>query len=88
MSDKIYVGNGKQVADYDMVNVNLCLSDIPKEHINEFQGKKYIKLTVAKRRVPDNYGRTHSVSVDIYEPKQQDAPAPAPAPAPADDLPF
>jgi len=68
MSEKIYVGNGKQVKDYDMINVSLCLSDIPKEHINEFQGKKYIKLTVAKRREPDNYGRTHAVSVDVYKP--------------------
>jgi len=28
MSEKIYVGNGKQVKDYDMINVSLCLSDI------------------------------------------------------------
>ena len=68
MSEKIYVGNGKKAKDYDIVNVSLCLSDIPAEHINEFQGKKYIKLSVAKRREPDNYGRTHSVSVDVYKP--------------------
>ena len=78
MSEKIYVGNGKKAKDYDIVNVSLCLSDIPAEHINEFQGKKYIKLSVAKRREPDNYGRTHSVSVDIYKPGpiQLDNPAP------------
>ena len=78
MSEKIYVGNGKKAKDYDIVNVSLCLSDIPAEHINEFQGKKYIKLSVAKRREPDNYGRTHSVSVDVYKPApiQLDNPAP------------
>lgn len=87
MSDKIYVGSGKKHPDYEIVNVSLCLSDLPKEHIFEYKDKKYIKLKVAEKREPDQYGKTHYVEVDTWkpEPKQDEPQYPE---VEKDDLPF
>lgn len=77
MSEKIYTGSGKQMK-YG-VKIALCLSDIPKEHIFEHNGKKYIKLNVMPRKEPDQYGKTHYITVDTFKPEQQEA---------NDNLPF
>ena len=39
---KIYVGKGK--AGKYGTKISVCLTDLPKERINEFNGKKYINL--------------------------------------------
>ena len=78
-TDKIYVGSGKQVKDYDMVNVSINLTKLSKEasdFIFEYDGNKYVKLTIAKMREENQYGKTHSVSVDTFKPeakKEQDS---------------
>lgn len=64
--DRIFVGSGKE-HKYG-VNVSVCLSDLPKEHIFEYNGKKYIKLKVNKKREADDYGKTHYVEVDTWKP--------------------
>ena len=48
-----------------MINVSICLSDLPKEKItlSEKNGKKYINLIVDSRKEPDQYGQTHTVYV-------------------------
>lgn len=47
-----------------LVNVSVCLSDIPKDRIKVGKnGKKYLSITVSKLREPDNYENTHSVYV-------------------------
>jgi hypothetical protein len=71
MDKKIYVGSGKQAPGYDLINISVCLTDLPKGHIFEYKGSKYIKLTVAKRKEPDQYGKTHSVSVDTFKPQKE-----------------
>lgn len=92
--DKIFVGNGKQVFE-NLVSVSLCLTDIPQEHIFEYNGKKYIKLNVgAKKDGADQYGKTHHVSIDTYKPDEKSEPKPEPkqeqsaAPVDKDELPF
>ena len=87
---KIYVGAGKKAGQYDIINISVCLTDLPKEHIFEYEGKKYIKLTVAARKQPDKYGKTHSVSVDTFKPEAQKTPETNPMEqgSDADDLPF
>tara|TARA_X000001036_G_C20459132_1_gene716679 strand:+ start:617 stop:877 length:261 start_codon:yes stop_codon:yes gene_type:complete len=82
--EKIYVGNGVSKFDGQMVSMSVCLSDLPKEHMFEYNGKRYIKLNVsAKRDGADEYGKTHYVTVDTFkpepkkeEPKQQEADLP------------
>lgn len=71
MSDKIYCGSGK--AGKYGINLNLCLSDLPKEHINEYKGKKYIKLKVGEKRQADQYGKTHYLEVDTWKPEKKDS---------------
>ena len=74
MSDKIYIGSGKEVGQYGQIAVSLCVSDIPKEHIFEYNGKKYLKVKVCKKRQADNYGKTHYVEIDTYNPNQPQQP--------------
>ena len=47
-----------------MINISLCLSDLPKEKIKKAQnGKKYINLCIAERKSADKYGNTHTLWV-------------------------
>ena len=72
MSDtKIYCGSGKEKFDGNLVEVSICLSDLPKDKIFQYQNKKYIKLKVVKKREVDQFGKTHYVEVDLFEPTQQ-----------------
>tara|TARA_B110000977_G_scaffold104221_1_gene136017 strand:+ start:10235 stop:10516 length:282 start_codon:yes stop_codon:yes gene_type:complete len=90
VKDKIYVGSGKEKFDGDQVAVSVCLSDLPKDWIFEYNNKKYVKLIVQKKREVDQYGKTHYVAIDTFKPdaknSQSDTP-PAPT-EPDDDLPF
>ncbi len=69
MSEKIYVGSGTSKFDGDQVACSLCLTDLPQEHMFEYNGKKYIKLIVQKKREADQYGKTHYVAVDTWKPE-------------------
>ena len=84
--EKIYVGSGTSKFDGNMISCSICLSDLPQEHMFEYNGKKYIKVNVsAKRDGADEYGKTHYVAIDTFkpEPKKEEAPATA-----EEDLPF
>ena len=85
MEDKIYVGSGVAKFDGDLISCSLCLTDLPQEHMFEYNGKKYVKLIVQKKREADQYGKTHYVAVDTWkpEPKKEEAEA-----QPEPDLPF
>jgi len=85
-TEKIYVGNGVEKFDGDLVEFSLNLTKLKSqagEHIFPgTDGNKYIKLKVVKKRNgADEYGKTHYVEVDTFkpEPKKQ---------AVANDLPF
>ena len=71
VKDKIYVGSGKEKFDGDQVAVSVCLSDLPKDWIFEYNNKKYVKLTVQKKRETDQYGKTHYVAIDTFKPEQK-----------------
>ena len=92
--EKIYVGNGIEKFDGDVVEFALNLSKLKAagEHVYEFKGEKYIKLKVCKKRDGiDQYGKTHYVQVDTFKPeaKQEAAPVPVAEVAGfADDIPF
>jgi len=73
MEEKIYVGSGTSKFDGNLVSCSICLSDLPSEHIFEYNGKKYIKLNVQKKKEADQYGKTHSVSVDTWKPEAKKA---------------
>lgn len=47
-----------------LINISVCLSDIPKDKIKlANNGKKYISLVVASRKEVSQYGETHTVFV-------------------------
>lgn len=46
----------------DLINVSICVSDIPKDRIKQANnGKKYIDVCVSELRKPDAYENTHCV---------------------------
>lgn len=72
----IKCGKGKSKFDGDLIEVKLCLSDIPAEHrwkwAREGEAEKwYTKIKVKKSQYgADDYGNTHYVVVDTYNPEQ------------------
>lgn len=72
MSKIVYLGNGRQHPNYDLINFSICLSDIPKAAIRKAKnGKKYLSLTIARLKdPPDKYGNSHYVKVDDWQPEQ------------------
>jgi len=85
-TEKIYVGNGIEKFDGDMVSVSLNLTKLSSEageYINEYEGNKYIRLKVAKKKNgADEYGKTHYIEVDTWKPEAKKVEAVK------DDLPF
>lgn len=79
---KIFVGSGIEFGKYGDVNINICLSDLPAEFRvkSEKNGKVYIKLTVSKKKEKDQYGKTHSVTVNTWKPEKKKEQS--------DDMPF
>ena len=72
MSDKIYCGSGKRIGTYGTVSISICLDDIPAEYKTKSNnGKVYVNLNVNEKREADQYGKTHSVTVDTWKPDGQ-----------------
>lgn len=65
----IYVGTAKTINEKGLV-VSVCLDDIPKEHIRDYKGKKWVSLNVYPLREPTDK-KTHSVKIDTYKPKNK-----------------
>jgi hypothetical protein len=86
MADKIYCGKAKEVQGQygTYYRLNLCLSDIPSEHITTSgSGKQYANLDLSMMRARDDKGNTHTLSVNTWKPEggakpQQKASQPAP----------
>lgn len=84
-TEKIYIGNGTEKFDGGMVNFSLNLTKLGKEASDfmfDYNGDKYIKLKVVKKREEDEYGKTHYVEVDTFKPEAKTTTSKA------DDLPF
>jgi len=87
MNEKKYVGSGKKVGNYDLVNFTISEEKL-KEHWFEYMGKRYVKLTIGKKRETDQYGKTHTVWVDEYVPENKEAQSQPAQELPTPDLPF
>ena len=66
----IYIGNGVRKGDTWLTS-SLCLSDIPAEHMLEFNEKKYIKVNINIKDEVDQYGKDVSISVDTWKPDSE-----------------
>tara|TARA_R100000773_G_scaffold17822_1_gene16169 strand:- start:4926 stop:5192 length:267 start_codon:yes stop_codon:yes gene_type:complete len=85
-TEKIYVGNGVEKFDGDLVEFSLNLTKLKSDagsHIFDgTNGDKYIRLKVVrKRNGADDYGKTHYVEVNTFKPEPKKE-------AVANDLPF
>jgi hypothetical protein len=71
------------------VNFSISESKV-KESWFEYNGERYLKLTIGALKKPDNYGKTHSVWIDNYKPKEggNDGGGQAPVKEKLNDLPF
>ena len=63
---KNYIGKGTQVANMDIVKVNLKVEELLKV-THEFQGVEYLSFEIAKMQSADDYGRTHTCYVSVRE---------------------
>ena len=91
MNEKKYVGSGKKVGSYDLVNFTIS-EESTRDAWIDYNGKRYLKLTIGNKKATDQYGKTHSVWLDEYVPEQR-APQPAQSGSnestlPSPDLPF
>tara|TARA_R100000234_G_scaffold102782_1_gene72111 strand:+ start:87 stop:356 length:270 start_codon:yes stop_codon:yes gene_type:complete len=72
--ETIFCGNGKEVVFNDggsIVNFSLALDKI-KDHVYEYDGKRYINLTICKNKDGANeYGKTHYVKVNDFKPEDK-----------------
>jgi len=69
--DPIFVGNGISKFDGNLIEISVCLSDV-QSHKFEYNGKHYVKLKVNKKKEVDQYGKTHSVSINTWKPEPKD----------------
>ena len=86
--ETIFCGNGKEVKFDDggsIVNFSIALDKI-RDHIYDYDGKKYVNLTLCKNRDGANeYGKTHYIKINAYKPEAQKETVGS---TKGDDLPF
>lgn len=78
MSDKIYVGNGKE-RKFDnggsivkiMLDVDTLSKNFKEYGFTTEQGKRMMPINVATNREPDRYGNTHNATIDTFKPTPQ-----------------
>lgn len=68
METKTFIGNGKQVEGMDIVDVTISM-ETAEAFIFEYEGKKYLRFSVAKRKEASSFGKTHTVSCFTPKPK-------------------
>ena len=85
--DRKFVGSGKGVNGYDLVNITLKKADLDGNFFN-YNGNEYINLTVGKKREEDQYGKTHAVWLNDYKKDDQKNAAPSKPVSAGDGLPF
>jgi len=86
--EKQYVGNGVQSGDY-YVNMSLKYDQL-KPHVYEYKGVKYVRITLGKNMETNEWGKTHSVWINDYQPdnNDQENPKKTSAVSAGDGLPF
>lgn len=63
----IYCGNGKKMSD-TWLTVSLHVDKL-KEHIFEYNGKRYCKLNINIKDMPDQYDKDVSLSINTFKPE-------------------
>ena len=65
-----YVGKGVKAGNFYLINISISKSKL-ENHWFEYNGEHYVKLTVGGLKETDQYGKTHSVWINDYQPEGQ-----------------
>ena len=68
---RVYIGKGTQVANMDIVKVNLKVEELLKL-THEFNGVEYLTFELAKMQSKDDYGRTHTAYVSVRDAEKEE----------------
>ena len=68
MEKKIYCGSGKKKSD-TWISATINIDKI-QEHIQEYNGSKFIKVNINVKNEPDQYGKDVSISIDTWKPEE------------------
>ncbi len=89
--EKIYIGKGTQVPNYQIARVTLKLEEVEKIAY-ERDGVKYVTFEVAKLKEPDKFGRAytcyHSKKVETVNEPEQKKPEKKSKKGKSQELPF
>lgn len=61
---KEYIGHGTKHNEFDLIDVVLEM-DKAEGHIYTYEGKRYLKFTVAARKEVSKFGATHTTYVRV-----------------------
>ena len=66
---KIFCGSGKKKSDtWLQASINL---DRIKEHIQEYNGTKFILVNINLKAEPDQYGKDVAITIDTWKPEEK-----------------
>ena len=69
----IKVVKGVEKFDGGLIEISVCLSEIPQEHRFQYEGKWYTKLKVNRNRDGvDDYGKSHYVTINEWKPEAKE----------------
>jgi hypothetical protein len=95
MADKIYLrcsAKARQTQFGEVLNIGIKADDLAEFCQQHTNARGYVNLTISKRRDIGQYGDTHSVYLDTYEPKTgtgaREVTARHSGPVEVDDIPF
>jgi hypothetical protein len=70
--EKTFVGSGREVGNYGNVAINFALEDVKQYSKLSKNGKHYVSLLIGKKKEKDQYGKTHWVAIDEYNPETKE----------------
>jgi hypothetical protein len=64
--NKVYLGKGTKISNLDIISFSIDL-DAAEKFAFEYNGRKFLKLEIAKLQQADNFQRTHTVYASVKE---------------------
>ncbi len=79
-NEKIYVGGAKEMTGNFGAFHKISFSAQDVENLKQnLNAKGYVNLVMNQRKTPSQYGQTHSLTIDTWEPQTSSQPQSAPS---------
>jgi hypothetical protein len=88
MEKKTYLANLKAFGNYGSIKGRIYADKVDQYWETDDKGRKYLPILVNVNKEPDQYGNTHSVTLDTWKPTPQIVEAPTAKTKAKDGLPF